>query len=127
MYLANFKESNLLMVSISFIVLGVLWISVLQGFGSILVLASGFIFGVYYGTAISCITLSLGACLTYIIANYFFRDLIEEKFANRFKFIEKIIEEKYLEAEECLKNNNYFINLIKLILIIKHLFIYHSD
>ena len=88
-YLINFKESNLALVSIIFIVIGVLWISVLLGFGSPLVLASGFLFGVYFGTIIVVITLSLGASLTYIIANYFFKDLIKEKFSNKFKFLEE--------------------------------------
>ena len=88
-YLANFRESNLALMSIIFIVIGVLWISVLFGFGSPLVLASGFLFGVYFGTIIVVIALSLGASLTYIIANYFFKDLIKEKFSNKFKFLEK--------------------------------------
>ncbi len=71
-YLVNFRESNLFLVSIVFISLGILWISVLQGFGSILVLAAGFLFGAYFGTVIVVITLALGSSLTYIIANYFF-------------------------------------------------------
>jgi len=90
-YLTGLRESNLFLISITFILIGIFWISVLQGFGSILILASGFIFGTYTGTIIAVITLSLGACLTYIIANYFFRDLIIEKFTNRFKFLEEKI------------------------------------
>ena len=97
-YLTGLKESNLFLISITFILIGIFWISVLQGFGSILILASGFIFGTYTGTIIAVITLSLGACLTYIIANYFFRDLIIEKFTNRFKFL-----------EEKIKTNEFFI------------------
>ena len=38
-YLIGLRKSNLFFVSIVFIVLGVLWISVLQGFGSPLILA----------------------------------------------------------------------------------------
>jgi len=97
-YLINFKESNLALVSIIFIIIGVLWISVLLGFGSPLVLASGFLFGVYFGTIIAVITLSLGASLTYVIANYFFKDLIKEKFSNKFKFL-----------EEKIKSNEFFV------------------
>ena len=91
-YLVNLRESNLFLISIAFIAFGILWISVLQGFGSPLVLASGFLFGVYFGTVIVVITLSLGASLTYIFANFFFKDLIKEKFANRFKFLEEKIQ-----------------------------------
>ena len=97
-YLTGLRESNLFLISITFILIGIFWISVLQGFGSILILASGFIFGTYTGTIIAVITLSLGACLTYIIANYFFRDLIIEKFTNKFKFL-----------EEKIKKNEFFI------------------
>ena len=97
-YLVNFRESNLFLVSIVFISLGILWISVLQGFGSILVLAAGFLFGAYFGTVIVVITLALGSSLTYIIANYFFKDLIKEKFTNKFKFL-----------EEKIKSNEFFV------------------
>ena len=100
-YLVNFRESNLFLVSIVFIALGILWISVLQGFGSILVLAAGFLFGTYLGTVIVVITLALGSSLTYIIANYFFKDLIKEKFTNKFKFL-----------EEKIKSNEFFVIFI---------------
>ena len=100
-YLVNFRESNLFLVSIAFIALGILWISVLQGFGSILILAAGFLFGAYLGTTIAVITLALGSSLTYIIANYFFKDLIKEKFTNKFKFI-----------EEKIKSNEFFVIFI---------------
>ena len=100
-YLVNFRESNLFLISIAFIALGILWISVLQGFGSILVLASGFLFGAYLGTVIVVIALSLGSSLTYIIANYFFKDLIKEKFTNKFKFL-----------EEKIKSNEFFVIFI---------------
>ena len=100
-YLVNFRESNLFLVSIVFIALGILWISVLQGFGSILVLAAGFLFGAYLGTVIVVITLALGSSLTYIIANYFFKDLIKEKFTNKFKFL-----------EEKIKSNEFFVIFI---------------
>ncbi len=97
-YLVSLRESNLFLVSITFVIFGVFWISVLLGFGSILILASGFIFGTLIGTVIALITLTLGSSLTYIIANFFFQDLVKEKFANRFKFL-----------EEKIKTNEFFI------------------
>ena len=97
-YLVSLRESNLFLVSITFVIFGVFWISVLLGFGSILVLASGFIFGTLIGTVIALITLTLGSSLAYIIANFFFQDLVKEKFANRFKFL-----------EEKIKTNEFFI------------------
>ena len=59
-YLINFREENLALVSIGFILFGILWI-LLQGFGSPLVLVSGFLFGAYLGTVIVVIALSLRA------------------------------------------------------------------
>ena len=100
-YLVSLRESNLFLVSITFVIFGVFWISVLLGFGSILVLASGFIFGTLIGTVIALITLTLGTSLTYIIANFFFQDLVKEKFANRFKFL-----------EEKIKTNEFFVIFI---------------
>jgi len=94
-YLVNFREENLFLVSISFILLGILWI-LLQGFGSPIVLASGFLFGPYLGTIIIVITLSFGATLVYALANFFFKDLIKEKFLNRFKNLEKRFKKKEL-------------------------------
>ena len=100
-YLVSLRESNLFLVSITFVIFGVFWIWVLLGFGSILVLASGFIFGTLIGTVIALITLTLGSSLTYIIANFFFQDLVKEKFANRFKFL-----------EEKIKTNEFFVIFI---------------
>ena len=100
-YLVSLRESNLFLVSITFVIFGVFWISVLLGFGSILVLASGFIFGTLIGTFIALITLTLGSSLAYIIANFFFQDLVKEKFANRFKFL-----------EEKIKTNEFFVIFI---------------
>ena len=97
-YLVSLRESNLFLISIAFIVCGIFWLSVLLGFGSILVLASGFTFGTFTGTIIALITLTLGSTLTYIFANYFFKDLIKEKFTNRFKFL-----------EEKIKSNEFFV------------------
>ena len=91
-YLIGLRKSNLFFVSIVFIVLGVLWISVLQGFGSPLILASGFIFGTYTGTIIAVMSLSVGATITYIVANFFFKDLIKEKLTNKFEYIKNKIQ-----------------------------------
>ena len=96
-YLIKFKESNLFLVSIAFISLGILWVSLLQGFASPLILTSGFIFGPYLGTIIIVISLSLGATTTFIFANFFFKDLVKEKLGNKFKFLkEKIQKNQFL-------------------------------
>ena len=94
-YLINFREANMALVSISFILLGILWI-VVQGFASPLVLASGFLFGSYLGTIIIVTTLSIGATLIYILANFFFKDLIKGKFIGRFKNLESRFKKREL-------------------------------
>ena len=51
-YLINFKKNNLAVSLLVFVIFGVIWISVLQGFGSPLGLICGYIFGPYLGTLI---------------------------------------------------------------------------
>ena len=70
-YLVNLREENTALVSFVFMLIGILWV-LLQGFGSPLVLASGFLFGTYIGTIICVISISFGATLIYIFANFFF-------------------------------------------------------
>ena len=85
--LINIRENNTLLVSFLFILFGVVWV-LLQGFGSPLILAAGFLLGPYLGTFIAVTSLSIGATIIYIFANYFFKDVIREKFANKFKNLE---------------------------------------
>jgi len=60
----------------------------LLGFGSPILIISGILFGQWLGTALSVLSLSIGALALYSIGNFFFRDLIklilEKKF---FKYI----------------------------------------
>ncbi len=71
--LLEYREANLFLFSIIFVLFGILWISILQGFASPLLLASGFLFGIYIGTVIAVIILSFSGTLTYVFANFFLR------------------------------------------------------
>ena len=51
-------------------------------------LIGGFIFGKWIGTLIVVLGLSIGATFLYVFGNYFIKDLIREKFLNRFKTLE---------------------------------------
>ena len=102
-YLSNFKQSNLFFISIIFIILGIFWISVLQGFGSPLGLIAGFLFGSYFGTIVLSITFSIGSSLTYIIAIFFFKDLIKKKIENNFHSLNKKIQKHQLFAVAMLR------------------------
>ena len=78
-----FKNSNLILLSIFFILFTIIWV-ILLGFGSPIFLVGGFLFGKWLGTIIVTFSLTAGATLLYIIANYIFKELIIEKFSQRF-------------------------------------------
>ena len=53
-------------------------------FGSPVAIFAGFIFGKWIGTLLLVIGLSIGATFLYIFANFFLKDIVKEKFSNRF-------------------------------------------
>ena len=61
----------------------IIWV-LLLGFGSPIFLLGGFIFGKWIGTLIVTFSLTIGATILYVFASYFFKDLIIEKFLNKF-------------------------------------------
>jgi uncharacterized membrane protein YdjX (TVP38/TMEM64 family) len=65
-----------------------LWVFPFLGFGSPVALLGGFIFGKWIGTLIVVLALSIGATFLYVFGNYFLKDLIREKFLNKFKSLE---------------------------------------
>ncbi len=87
-YLIELKNSNLFLVSISFLFLTVFWVFPFLGFGSPVALMGGFIFGKWIGTLVVVTGLSVGATFLYIFGNYFLRDLIRDKFLNKFQNLE---------------------------------------
>ena len=82
-YINQLKNKNFFLISLIFFVFTVLWV-LLLGFGSPILLLSGFIFGKWFGFIYAVLGLSIGATLLYIFANYFLRDLVEEKFSKKF-------------------------------------------
>ena len=87
-YFAELKNSNLFLISIIFLVLTVVWCFPLLGFGSPIALIGGFIFGKWIGTLLVVIGLSIGATFLYMFGNYFLKDLIREKFLDKFQNLE---------------------------------------
>ena len=87
-YFFELKNSNLFLTSIIFLLLTILWVFPFLGFGSPVALIGGFIFGKWIGTLIVVLGLSIGATFLYVFGNYFLKDLIKEKFLNRFKTLE---------------------------------------
>tara|TARA_B100001057_G_scaffold315698_1_gene315852 strand:- start:24 stop:746 length:723 start_codon:yes stop_codon:yes gene_type:complete len=88
LYFLELKSSNLFLVSLIFLFLTVLWVFPFLGFGSPIALLGGFILGKWIGTIIVVLGLSIGATFLYIFGNYFLKEIVREKFLNRFKTLE---------------------------------------
>ena len=73
LYFAELKNSNLLFISIIFLVLTIVWCFPLLGFVSPIALIGGFIFGKWIGTLIVVIVLSISATFLYMFGNYFLK------------------------------------------------------
>ena len=86
--LEGIKNNNIILSSIIFFLGTIIWV-LLLGFGSPIFLVGGFIFGKWLGTLLVVFGLSIGATLLYIFANFFFKDIVKEKFSNRFNNLTK--------------------------------------
>ena len=86
-YFSELKESNLIILSIIFLVVTTIWVFLL-GFGSPVALLGGFIFGKWFGILIVSAGLSMGATFLYIFGNFFLKDFIKEKFLLKYQNLE---------------------------------------
>jgi len=87
-YFFEIKNSNLFLVFMIFLVSTILWVFPFLGFGSPIALLGGFVFGKWIGTIVVVLGLSIGATFLYIFGNYFLKNLIREKFLDKFKNLE---------------------------------------
>ena len=87
-YLLELKNSNLFIVFMIFLIFTILWIFPFFGFGSPIAIMGGFIFGKWIGTIVVVLGLSIGATFLYIFGNYFLKDLIREKFLDKYRNLE---------------------------------------
>jgi uncharacterized membrane protein YdjX (TVP38/TMEM64 family) len=86
-YFFELKQTNLFLISLIFLISIIIWI-VMGGFALPIALLAGFIFGKWFGVFLLVISMSIGATIFYIIGNYFFKEIIKEKFLNKFKNLE---------------------------------------
>jgi uncharacterized membrane protein YdjX (TVP38/TMEM64 family) len=93
-YFYDLRQTNLFFLGMVFILFSALWVFA-AGFGSPLALFAGFIFGKWFGLLFAVIGMTIGATLLYIFANYFLKEIIRDKFLNRFKKLE----EKFKKSE----------------------------
>jgi uncharacterized membrane protein YdjX (TVP38/TMEM64 family) len=75
--LIELKNQNLIIFSVIFFIFSIIWI-LLLGFASPLALASGFIFGKYFGTLISVISFSIGCTILYMLVYLYFREIVSK-------------------------------------------------
>jgi uncharacterized membrane protein YdjX (TVP38/TMEM64 family) len=86
-YFFGLKQTNLFLISLVFLLSTITWV-VMAGFGLPAALLAGFIFGKWLGIFVLMIGMTIGATILYILGNYFFKEVIKEKFLNRFKNLE---------------------------------------
>ena len=86
-YLINIRESNIFLLSLVYMIFVTVWVFLL-GFGSPVILIAGFIFGKWLGVLLAVFSMTVGSIFLYVFANYFFKDLIKEKFLSRFQNLE---------------------------------------
>ena len=86
-YFFELRQSNLFLLAIIFFLFTILWV-LAAGFGSPIAIFGGFIFGKWLGSIIVVLGMSIGASLLYVFANYFLKDLIREKFLNKYQSLE---------------------------------------
>ena len=87
-YFLDLKNSNLFLLVIIFLIFTILWVFPFLGFGTPIGLLGGFILGKWVGTLTVVLGLSIGASLLYMFGDYFLKDLIREKFLNKFQNLE---------------------------------------
>ena len=86
-YFFELKQSNLFLLVATFIIFTIIWV-LAAGFVSPLGIFAGFIFGKWLGLIVVIFGVSIGATGLYIFANYFLKELIKDKFLNKFKNLE---------------------------------------
>ena len=87
-YLSKIKTKNILLLCLLFLLFTILWVFPFLGFGSPVALLAGFILGKWLGTLIVVVGLSVGASFLYVFANFFLKDIVREKFLNKFQNLE---------------------------------------
>ena len=93
-YFNELKQTNLFLLGSIFIIFATLWVFA-AGFGTPLALFAGFIFGKWFGLLFALIGMTLGATCLYIFSNFFLKEIIKDKFLNRFQNLE----EKFKKSE----------------------------
>lgn len=87
-YIFELKVSNIFLVSVLFILFTILWV-LAAGFVSPLALLAGFIFGKWLGLIYLTLGMSIGSTALYLLANFFFKEIIKNKFLYKYKALKQ--------------------------------------
>ena len=87
-YFFEIKRSSPILLAAIFVLFCIVW-TLAGGFGSPIALFAGFVFGNWLGTLFLIFGMTIGATGLYIFANFFLKEMIRDKFLNRFKILEK--------------------------------------
>jgi len=82
--LENYIGNNLYRNLLLFFIFSIAWV-MMFGFGSPILLVSGILFGKWLGTFVSVFSISIGTLGLYIIATFFFAELVNNLFKERIK------------------------------------------
>jgi len=88
------RQSNSFLLATLFILFSIIWVFA-AGFGSPIALFAGFIFGKWLGLICLVFGMTIGATGLYIFANFFLKEMIRDKFLDKFKNLE----EKFKKSE----------------------------
>ena len=93
-YFFKLRETNLFFIGSLFFLFCIIW-TLASGFATPIALFSGFVFGKWVGTIIVVVGMAVGATGVYLFANYFLKEVIRDKFLNKFQNLE----EKFKKSE----------------------------
>ena len=93
-YFFELRQSNLFFLATVFIVFVIIWV-LAAGFLSPIAILAGFIFGKWLGLIFLLFGTTIGATGLYLFANYFLKNLIKDKFLNKYQNLE----EKFKKSE----------------------------
>ena len=79
----KYKNENFLYLAVIFFIFSIIWV-LLLGFAMPLLLFSGFVFGKWWGIIVVLTSTTVGATMLYMLASYFFNEMIKEKLAPKF-------------------------------------------
>ena len=86
-YFFELRKANIFYIGFLFFLFCVIW-TLASGFATPIALFSGFVFGKWIGVIIVVLGMSIGATGVYLFANYFLKEIIKEKFLDKYKNLE---------------------------------------